>query len=38
MRNIDSNGIVAPHVGAWIEIGYGRINFCSIEVAPYIGA
>ena len=30
--------LVAPYVGAWIEILCGRVSCRSIYVAPYVGA
>jgi len=30
--------IVAPHVGAWIEMDLRQICFIQIRVAPHVGA
>ena len=30
--------VVAPLVGAWIEIGVDRVNLTTIVVAPLVGA
>ena len=30
--------IVAPLVGAWIEISFVKISFCVLIVAPLVGA
>ena len=30
--------VVAPHVGAWIEIGYGYLCTNHHRVAPHVGA
>ena len=31
-------GFVAPFVGAWIETGYGLVQWTPSTVAPFVGA
>ena len=35
---ITTADIIAPHVGAWIEIGIGLGIIVSILIAPHVGA